>query len=127
MRIMINVIWIVFGGSEMALVYMAAGISLCLTVIGIPFGIQCFKLGVISFWPFGMKLLPVPKKDKNAALYLVCNVLWMISGGLIIALGHLIWALIFGITIIGIPFALQHIKLARIALMPFGRDFDLKD
>ncbi|MEC7985007.1 MAG: YccF domain-containing protein [Myxococcota bacterium] len=126
-RIMSNVVWIVFGGSQMALAYMTAGLAFCITIIGIPFGLQFFKLGVISFWPFGTKLLPVKKKDNRKVLHFVCNVIWMISFGLVIALGHLFWALLFGITILGIPFALQHIKLAKIALMPFGRDFDLKE
>ncbi len=113
-----NVIWLVFGGFFAAAGYILGGLAMCLTIIGIPFGLQSIKLGLNSLAPFGKEL----HTDKQAAslLYVIFNLIWLVLFGWEIALIHLSSAAILAITIIGIPFALQHIKLIPIALFPFG-------
>ncbi|MGW8121723.1 YccF domain-containing protein [Roseivirga echinicomitans] len=114
-----NIIWIVFGGWMIALEYIIGGIVLCLTIVGIPFGVQCFKLAIVGFAPFGhvVKSGSVP----GGCLYLPLNIIWIIFGGFWVFLTHIAWGLIFCITIIGIPFGMQHFKLAGLAFAPFGR------
>jgi len=114
-----NIIWLVFGGLLSGLGYIIGGIGLCLTIVGIPFGIQSMKLGVATFAPFGKEL--VETDNANSVLRVVLNVLWAIVFGWEIALVHLVHAGILAITIIGIPFAVQHIKLIPMALLPLGR------
>ena len=116
-----NIIWIVFGGLISFLAYMISSLLLCVTIIGIPFGVQTFKIGVATLAPFGKEVIPGPKPD--SLLRLVFNVLWLVLFGWEIALNHLFWALVLGITIIGIPFAVQHLKLVPLAIFPFGNDF----
>ena len=108
------------GGLFSALAHIVAGIGLCLTVIGIPFGYQEIKIGVATLTPFGCEL--VENADANSPLWLVLNVVWLICFGSVIALHHLIWATLLALTVVGIPFALQHVKLLPLALLPFGRD-----
>lgn len=120
MSLLGNIAWLVFGGIFVAIHYMVAGLVLCITIIGIPFGLQVFKLAGLSLWPFGRHIVEKPKS--TGCLSLVMNILWFFIGGIWIALHHLLWALLLGITIIGIPFALQHAKLAGLALMPFGKE-----
>jgi len=115
-----NIIWIVFGGFFTFLGYIVAGASLCLTIVGIPFGIQSFKLGVAALAPFGSELVTRP--DADSPLRLVFNILWLLLFGWELALNHLFWALVLALTIVGIPFAMQHLKLVPLALLPFGRD-----
>jgi uncharacterized membrane protein YccF (DUF307 family) len=95
------------------------GLILCLTIIGIPFGLQCFKLAGLGLLPFGKEVY----SDSRATgcLATVMNIIWILVGGIEIALTHLIFALLCAITIIGIPFARQHMKLVACALVPFGR------
>ena len=114
-----NIIWLVFGGLLAGLGYIIGGIGLCLTIVGIPFGIQSMKLGVATFAPFGKEL--VETDNANSVLRVVLNILWAIVFGWEIAIVHLVHAGILAITIIGIPFALQHIKLIPMALLPLGR------
>ena len=113
-----NIIWLVFGGFFAALGYILGGIGLCLTIIGIPFGLQSIKLGVASLTPFGKEV----SADASAGglLYVLFNLAWLILFGWEIAILHLTSAAILAITIVGIPFALQHIKLVPLALFPFG-------
>ncbi|MFN2166236.1 MAG: YccF domain-containing protein [Anaerolineae bacterium] len=113
-------IWLIFGGFIAGLGYILGGIGLCLTIIGIPFGIQSIKLGIATFAPFGKEVLET--EDANSCLRVVFNVIWIVLFGWEIALAHLVSAAILAITIVGIPFAVQHIKLIPLALMPFGRD-----
>ena len=115
-----NILWLVFGGFFVFLHYLVAGILMCLTIIGIPFGIQVIKMARLSLWPFGKDI--VDRGRGAGCLSLLMNILWLILGGFWIALHHLIWALILAITIIGIPFAAQHVKLASLALTPFGKE-----
>ncbi|MCP4895568.1 MAG: YccF domain-containing protein [bacterium] len=115
-----NIIWLVFGGFISALGYIFGGLLTCLTIIGIPFGLQSIQLGVATFAPFGKELVTHPEAD--SPLRLIFNIFWLVLFGWEIALAHLVSALILAITIIGIPFAKQHLKLVPIALLPFGRE-----
>ncbi len=115
-----NILWIILGGFIIFLLYLFGSIILFITIVGIPFGIQTLKLAVLSLTPFGKEV----KQGSRAGgcLYLVLNVIWILVAGIEIALTHVILAIIFAVTIIGIPFARQHIKLAALALLPFGYD-----
>lgn len=113
-----NIIWLLFGGLIMALQYFIGGLLLMITIIGIPFGLQVMKLGVLALWPFGSKV--VPSKSNGGCLQTIFNVIWIFVGGIWISLSHVLWGLFFFITIIGIPFGKQHFKLAGLALTPFG-------
>ncbi|NJL49107.1 MAG: YccF domain-containing protein [Leptolyngbyaceae cyanobacterium SM2_5_2] len=121
MSLLGNIIWLIFGGFLAGLGYILGGILLCLTIIGIPFGIQAIKLGGATMTPFGRKI--VEDNNPNSILKIILNVVWMIFVGWEIALAHLFHAVLLAITIIGLPFAKQHIKLIPMALLPFGRDF----
>jgi len=114
-----NIIWLIFGGFLTGLGYILGGLLLCLTIIGIPFGLQSIKLGVATFTPFGKAV--VETEDAWSGLNLIFNLIWVVLFGWEIAIAHLAHALILAITIIGIPFAKQHIKLVPVALIPFGR------
>ncbi|MGM0666204.1 MAG: YccF domain-containing protein [Bacteroidota bacterium] len=120
MKLLGNIIWLLFGGIIIAVEYFIASLALMITIIGIPFGIQTLKLGVFALWPFGNQT----RLDVRASgcLYVLMNILWLLLGGLVIALTHALFGLLLSITIIGIPFGMQHFKLAAIALSPFGRD-----
>jgi len=120
-----NILWLLLGGFFIFLEYLVSGFALCLTIIGIPFGIQIFKLAILSLWPFGSEV--VKRKEASGCLSLFMNILWIFIGGIWIFLSHLIFALILTITVIGIPFAVQHLKLATLALMPFGKDIREKN
>ena len=113
-----NIIWFLFGGLFAAIGWFITGLLWCCTIVGIPVGLQCFKLAGLQLAPFGKEVVTVD----NGAGSLVLNILWIIFGGAILALGNLISAFIFAITIIGIPFALQSLKLAKLSLMPFGKE-----
>ncbi|HXB33983.1 MAG TPA: YccF domain-containing protein, partial [Puia sp.] len=112
-------IWLIFGGFFAALGYIFGGFVLCLTIVGIPFGLQCFKLAGLVLWPFGKRV--VSTSNGMGCIYLFCNIIWLLCGGLYTALVHLVFAFLLSITIIGIPFARQHLKLVELSLMPFGR------
>ena len=114
-----NLIWLIFGGFAVAMEYFVAGISLCCTIIGIPFGVQMFKLGFMSLLPFGQQALPSP--NGTGCIYSIFNLLWMFTGGLVIAATHLVFGLLLCCTIIGIPFGRQHFKLMSLAFWPFGK------
>lgn len=119
MKILGNIIWVLFGGLEIALQYVLSSLVLMITIVGIPFGLQTLKLGLLALWPFGSK---VRKKPTSGCLNTVMNVVWVVFGGLFICLHHIVLGIVFCITIIGIPFGKQHFKLAEIALTPFGRE-----
>ena len=125
MSLLGNVLWLVFGGLLAGLGYILGGVLMCLTVVGIPFGIQSVKLGLATLAPFGKRIVEAP--DANGPLEIVLNVLWLILFGWEIALAHLVSALVLAITVIGIPFALQHLKLVPIALLPLGRSLQPVD
>ncbi|AFZ47006.1 protein of unknown function DUF307 [Cyanobacterium stanieri PCC 7202] len=120
MSLLGNIIWLIFGGFLSGLGYIIGGLTICLTIIGIPFGIQAIKLGVATMTPFGRRDYVSP--DYSNFINTVFNVIWLILFGWEIAVSHLIHGLILAITIIGLPFAKQHFKLIPIALFPFGRE-----
>lgn len=120
MSLLGNIIWIVFGGLLLAVEYMVAGLLLCCTIIGIPFGLQSFKLGLFALMPFGQQ--SVVTVESGGCLSTIMNILWIFTGGVWIALTHLGLGLLFCITIIGIPFGIQHFKLMSMAFTPFGRE-----
>ncbi|MDD4033139.1 MAG: YccF domain-containing protein [Bacteroidales bacterium] len=119
MNLLGNIIWIIFGGLAIALEYVVAGFLLCLTIIGIPFGLQSFKLGMLALVPFGQKSIPI-LEDKGC-LSALMNVIWFFIGGIWITLTHLFFGVLLCLTIIGIPFGKQHFKLMSLAFAPFGR------
>lgn len=120
MSIIGNILWIILGGGIFIfLEYILGGLALCLTIVGIPFGIQCFKLSVLGLVPFGKHV--VNTYSATGFLTTIMNIIWIFCGGIWIALTHMLFALILFITIIGIPFARQHLKLATLAFTPFGR------
>jgi uncharacterized membrane protein YccF (DUF307 family) len=120
MRILGNIIWLLFGGIIIAIEYVAGSIVLMVTIVGIPFGIQTLKLAGLAIWPFGRDTRVHTRA--SGCLYILMNVLWLICGGICIAVTHVIFGVLLCITIIGIPFGLQHFKLTALALTPFGRD-----
>jgi uncharacterized membrane protein YccF (DUF307 family) len=122
MRLLLNLLWIIFGGGFVLwLEYVIGGLILCLTIVGIPFGIQCFKISGLALLPFG-KDISVPESARTGVLQLLFNVLWFVVAGVWIFITHIGLAIGLAITIIGIPFAVQHFKLALLAVWPFGRE-----
>lgn len=115
-----NILWLLFGGLVAGLGYLIGGVLLCVTLVGIPFGLQAMKLGLATFAPFGKVVVTRPGGD--GCLPVVFNVLWIALFGWEIAVAHLLSAVVLAITIVGIPFAKQHVKLVPLALLPFGRD-----
>jgi uncharacterized membrane protein YccF (DUF307 family) len=119
MKILGNLIWLIFGGFAIFLEYIVAGLTLCVTIIGIPFGIQAFKLGILALWPFGQRIEYM--NYAPGCLSTIMNILWLLIGGIWIALTHLLFGLLLCVTIIGIPWGKQHFKMVSLALTPFGR------
>jgi len=123
MNLLLNVIWLIFGGFIVVIAYLLGGILLCLTIIGIPFGIACFKLAGLALAPFGREIRE--KEPPGGVLAIIMNIIWILLPGLELATFHLIMALLLAITIIGLPLARQHLKMVRMALLPFG--FEVRD
>ncbi|NTV91555.1 MAG: YccF domain-containing protein [Clostridiales bacterium] len=111
-----NLIWLVFGGIIASILWFVAGVLLCITVIGAPFGVQCFKIAGFVLWPFGRE---VEIGDFGAG-GLIFNIIWLILFGWEFAIAHVIVGAIFCATVIGIPFGMQHFKFAKLGLIPFG-------
>ena len=120
MKILGNLIWLIFGGIIIAVEYFIGSIALFITIVGVPFGIQTLKMAALAIWPFGRDTRIHTRA--SGCLYILMNVIWLLCGGIWIALTHAIFGIILCITVIGIPFGLQHFKLTAIALNPFGRD-----
>ena len=120
MKFLGNIIWLIFGGFAIAIEYFISSIVLMMTIIGIPFGLQTLKLGILALWPFGSEVVQV--KVPSGCLNTIMNIIWFFIGGIWIFLTHLFFGLLLTITIIGIPWGKQHFKLAHIALTPFGRE-----
>jgi len=114
-----NIIWLIFGGLMAALGYFLGGIVLCVTVIGVPWGLQCFKLAGFVLWPFGKKV--ITDSDTMGCLNIFFNLIWILCGGLYTAIVHIVMGAVLCLTIIGIPWGKQHFKLVEISLMPFGK------
>ena len=120
MKFIGNIIWVLFGGLLISLGYLFGGLILCLTIVGIPFGVQIMRLGMFALWPFGGEVRPKP--NATGCLQIIMNVLWIIFGGIEVALSHLPLGVVFCCTIIGIPFGLQHFNLMLYAVLPFGHE-----
>ncbi len=118
MRVLGNILWLIFGGVVLALAYALAGLISFVLVITIPLGIQSFKLASFALWPFGRVLIRRP--GAGAVSSGIGNIIWFIVAGWWLALTHVVAAALNAITIIGIPFAIAHLKLARVAAWPFG-------
>ena|SRR5688500_11994640 len=114
-----NLLWLIFGGLYAAICYVIGGLVLCLTIIGIPFGLQCFKLAGFVLWPFGR--MAIGNSSGTGCISLLLNIIWIVFGGIWLAVGHIIFGVLLFITIIGMPFARQHFKLVEISLLPFGK------
>lgn len=116
MKILGNILWIIFGGFISALLWALAGLGLCITIVGIPFGIQCFRIASFVLLPFGKEIEP-----GNFGVWgLVANILWIVFLGWELFMAHIITAGTLCLTIIGIPFGIQHFKLALLSFVPFG-------
>ena len=120
MNLLGNLIWLIFGGIIIAIEYFIGSLILMITIVGIPFGIQTLKMGALALWPFGRDTRVHVRA--SGCLYILMNVIWLVCGGIAIAISHALFGLLLCISIIGIPFGLQHFKLTAIALTPFGRD-----
>jgi len=119
MNLLGNIIWLLFGGLFAAIGYFFGGILLCITIVGISWGLQCFKLAGLVLMPFGKKV--VSDSNNSGCLSTLYNIIWILSGGLYTAIVHIVMGLLLYITIIGIPWGKQHFKLVEISLAPFGR------
>lgn len=116
MKLLANLAWVVFGGLPGAIGWFISALVLMITVVGIPFGLQCMKIAQLTLWPFGHEA----EIGRFGAVSILANSIWLILFGWELFLYHLVLACVFGVTIIGIPFARQHLKLAMLALVPFG-------
>lgn len=115
-----NIIWFLFGGLIVAIEYLISSVVLFLTIVGIPFGLQTLKLASLALWPFGRETRVNERSD--GCIGVAMNIIWILIGGIWICLTHIAFGIILAITIIGIPFAKQHFKLAALSLTPFGRE-----
>jgi uncharacterized membrane protein YccF (DUF307 family) len=121
--VVLNIIWVVLSGFWMMLGYAVAGLLWCITIIGIPFGVQSFKLAGFALWPFGRMVV---KRPGSGGLNVVLNLLWVIFSGLWLAIGHVVTGAVLCLTIIGIPLGIANFKLVPLALWPFGRQVVVK-
>ena len=119
MKFLGNILWLVLGGLIVSLYYFLVGILFCITIIGIPFGLQLIKMAGFALWPFGHDIQP--DTNDGGCLSIIMNVIWILVGGVEIALFHVTTGAILCLTIVGIPFGLQHFKMALLALIPFGK------
>ena len=119
MSILMNILWILLGGICIAVEYVVASLGMMVTIIGIPFGLQTLKLSLLALCPFGKEIQATPQA--GGCLSVIMNILWILIGGIWISLSHLVFGIVLCITVIGMPFGLQHFKLAKLALTPFGK------
>lgn len=119
MNILGNILWIVLGGIFISMYYALVGLLFCITIVGIPFGVQLFKMAGFALWPFGHQVTAGPNDSGCMSIFM--NIIWIVLGGVEIAVMHAVFGLICCVTIVGIPFGLQHFKMALLALAPFGK------
>ena len=119
MKTLGNILWFLLGGFLVALIYYLIGFLMCISIVGIPFGVQLFKFGTYSLWPFGHEIADKP--GEPGCLSAAMDVVWIMCGWWEIAVLHLLFGVILCITIVGIPFGLQHFKMIVPALLPFGK------
>ena len=120
MKLLGNLIWLIFGGIIISIEYLISSMLLMITIVGIPFGLQTLKLAILALWPFGAKIRL--KESNSGCLSTFMNLIWIFIGGFWISITHVFFGILFAITIIGIPFAKQHFKMAGLALTPFGKE-----
>ncbi|WP_212004833.1 YccF domain-containing protein [Chitinophaga sp. HK235] len=120
MNLLGNIIWLIFGGFASFLGYMVSGLLFCVTIIGIPFGVQCFKIGLFTLMPFGREIRDVP--GPTGCLATLFNIIWVFTGGIWVALCHFFFGVLLTLTVIGIPFGRQHFKLMSLTFAPFGKE-----
>lgn len=123
MRILGNLIWWLFGGLEAAIGYFTGSLALACTIVGIPVAWQTFKIGLLCLWPFGAEVRDTD--SPTGCIRIPLNILWIIFGGLWAWFMHVVFGALLFITIIGIPFAKQHFKMAVLSLAPFGKNVTL--
>lgn len=131
-RLILNLLWFFLGGVFLGLAWWFFGVLAFITIVGIPWGRACFVIGEFTFFPFGQEAISrreLNNKDDigTGALGLLGNIIWFVFAGLWLAIGHVFAAVALCITIIGIPFAIQHLKLAGIALAPIGKTIVSKE
>jgi uncharacterized membrane protein YccF (DUF307 family) len=119
LRLLLNVIWLVFAGFWLALGYALAGLICCVLIVTIPFGVASFRIAGYVLWPFGREVVEKPGAGAGA---LLLNVIWFVVAGWWLAIGHLVTAFALAITVIGIPLAWINLKLIPISLVPFGKE-----
>ena len=124
MNVLGNLIWLIFGGLATAIGYFLGGVAMMVTIIGIPFGFQLIKIGSLCLWPFG-RTFQVDRGNVPGCLFGILNIIWLLIAGLWISLLHILFGFLLCITIVGIPWGMQHFKLASFALAPFGRSVDI--
>lgn len=118
LRVLLNLIWLLLAGLELAIGYVIGGLLMMLTIIGIPFGIQAFKLAGFTLWPFGRAVVP----DEGGGFFTgLGNVLWLILAGWWLAAAHFVFGVLLCVTLIGIPMGLASFRMAGLALWPMGR------
>jgi uncharacterized membrane protein YccF (DUF307 family) len=119
LRILLNIIWLVFAGIWATILWLLAGVIMCVLIITIPFGIQAFKIASFTIWPFGRTLV---KRPEAGAPSVIGNIVWFPLAGVWLAIAHLVTSIALAITIVGIPLALANLKLVMVSLLPFGRE-----
>lgn len=116
MKLIGNIIWFIFGGFIISLIWFLLGVIFCVIIIGIPLGLQCFKFAKLTLWPFGKKV------DSDFMKHPILNIIWIIIAGWAMFINSIILGTLFCLTVFGIPFGLQWFKIAILSLMPFGTE-----
>lgn len=118
LSIVLNIIWLVFGGIWLSIGYMAAGIICCILIVTIPFGIASFRIAIYALWPFGRTVVD---RGRVGAFSTIGNVIWVLVAGIWIAIGHVLTAIPMFVSIVGIPLGIANLKMIPISLMPLGK------
>ena len=126
MRLLLNILWVVFGGFLMGLAWFFYGVLAAITIVGLPWARACFNIGWFIIWPFGREAVNREHVTGEGdigtgVLGTIGNILWFIFAGIWLAIGHLVLALGYFVTIIGIPFGYQHVKFIGICMLPIGK------
>lgn len=126
MSLILNILWLIFGGLFMALGWVVIALLMAVTIIGLPWFVAAMNMAHLSLLPFGREavnreVLSGQEDIGTGTLGVIGNIIWFLFGGIWLALGHALWAVALAVTIIGIPFAFQHLKLAGLALAPIGK------
>jgi uncharacterized membrane protein YccF (DUF307 family) len=117
-RVLLNVVWLIFGGLVLVIGYLVAGLVCCLLIVTIPFGIAAFRIAAFALWPFGRTVVDAPTAGVGSV---VGNVIWLVLAGVWITIGHFVAGVLLCASVIGIPLGLAHFKLMPVSLMPLGK------